>query len=105
MCLIVFGLHAHPRYPLVVAANRDEFLARPSEPAHFWKVGLAAERILSPPFIAAPGYGTRGSTLLLVTSTGRATFLERRFDGTFSVAGTTRFELGFRAWNPPRRVS
>lgn len=36
MCLIVVGWHAHPDYPLVVAANRDEFLARPATPAHWW---------------------------------------------------------------------
>ena len=68
-------------------------------------VGLATERILSSPFIAAPGYGTRGSTLLLVTPSGRATFLERRFDEGFREAGTTRFELDFRGWDSPGRVS
>jgi uncharacterized protein with NRDE domain len=68
-------------------------------------VGLSAERVLSSPFIAAPGYGTRGSTLLLVEPAGRATFLERRFDGAFNEAGTTRFELGFRGWRPPPNVS
>ena len=35
MCLIAFALHAHPRYRLVLAGNRDEFHARPSAPAHF----------------------------------------------------------------------
>lgn len=36
MCLILFGYHAHPKYPLVVAANRDEFYGRPTAPAAFW---------------------------------------------------------------------
>jgi uncharacterized protein with NRDE domain len=37
MCLILLAWHAHPDYPLVVAANRDEFFARPSAPAAFWE--------------------------------------------------------------------
>ena len=64
-------------------------------------VGLAAERALSPPFIATPGYGTRGTTLLLVSADGRASLLERRFDEDFRVAGTTRFELRFPGWGRP----
>jgi uncharacterized protein with NRDE domain len=36
MCLILFALNEHPDYPLVIAANRDEFLARPSAPAGWW---------------------------------------------------------------------
>lgn len=36
MCLIVLAWQVHRDYPLVVAANRDEFFARPSEPAAFW---------------------------------------------------------------------
>lgn len=36
MCLILLAWQAHPDYPLVVAANRDEFFARPSAPAAFW---------------------------------------------------------------------
>jgi uncharacterized protein with NRDE domain len=36
MCLIVLAWRAHPRYPLIVAANRDEFHARPTAPAAFW---------------------------------------------------------------------
>lgn len=36
MCLILFAYKTHPKYKLVVAANRDEFYARPTEPAGFW---------------------------------------------------------------------
>lgn len=36
MCLIVVGWRAHPDYPLVVAANRDEFFARPTAGAARW---------------------------------------------------------------------
>ena len=36
MCLILVAWQAHPEYPLVVAANRDEFLARPSAEAGPW---------------------------------------------------------------------
>lgn len=36
MCLILLAWQAHPEYPLVVAANRDEFFRRPTAPAHFW---------------------------------------------------------------------
>ncbi len=37
MCLILLAWRAHPEYPLVVAANRDEYHARPSAPAGFWE--------------------------------------------------------------------
>jgi uncharacterized protein with NRDE domain len=36
MCLILLGWQAHPRWRLVVAANRDEFHARPTAPAAWW---------------------------------------------------------------------
>jgi uncharacterized protein with NRDE domain len=36
MCLILLAWQVHPDYPLIVAANRDEFYARPSAPAGFW---------------------------------------------------------------------
>ncbi|GAB2182381.1 NRDE family protein [Denitratisoma sp. agr-D3] len=36
MCLILLAWRAHPDFPLVVAANRDEFHARPTAPAGFW---------------------------------------------------------------------
>jgi uncharacterized protein with NRDE domain len=36
MCLIVVGLGASARYPLLVAANRDEQHARPTQTAAWW---------------------------------------------------------------------
>src|SRR5262245_19051135 len=37
MCLIVVALGAAPRYPLIVAANRDESHARPTASATWWE--------------------------------------------------------------------
>ena len=44
MCLALIALHAHPRYPLVIAANRDEFHARAADPAHWWGQDMLAGR-------------------------------------------------------------
>ncbi len=37
MCLIVIAYKVHPRYKLIIAANRDEYYERPSESLNFWK--------------------------------------------------------------------
>jgi uncharacterized protein with NRDE domain len=36
MCLLVLAWQAHPRYQLIVAANRDEFHERPAAPMQAW---------------------------------------------------------------------
>jgi uncharacterized protein with NRDE domain len=36
MCLILLAIRAHPRYRLIVAANRDEHFERPAAPAGWW---------------------------------------------------------------------
>lgn len=36
MCLIGIAWNAHPDFPLIVAANRDEFHARPTAPSAWW---------------------------------------------------------------------
>ena len=46
MCLVAVALDAHPRYRLAIAANRDEFHARPAAPAHWWPEGWLAGRDL-----------------------------------------------------------
>ena len=46
MCLAVIAWRAHPDYPLVLAANRDEFYTRSTRPASWWgqSVSLLAGR-------------------------------------------------------------
>lgn len=36
MCLLIFAHKMSSRYPLAIAANRDEFHARPTAASHFW---------------------------------------------------------------------
>ena len=36
MCLLIFAHRVAQHYPLVLAANRDEFHTRPTAQAHFW---------------------------------------------------------------------
>lgn len=59
-------------------------------------VGLELERMLSPPFIVSPGYGTRCSTFVRL-ALGAIEFEERRFDAFGHQIGVTRERLPIRA--------
>ena len=59
-------------------------------------VGVELERLLSPPFIRSPAYGTRCTTALHWQPTG-AEILERRFDASGSALGDSHFQLDFAA--------
>lgn len=37
MCVLYFAYKVHPEYPIILAANRDEFYERPTAPIHFWE--------------------------------------------------------------------
>lgn len=56
-------------------------------------VGLEWERVLSPLFIASPVYGTRSSTVLLVTGGGSVTFVEKVFNSDPEPLQVTRYEF------------
>lgn len=68
MCLAVIALDAHPRFHTVIAANRDEFHARPAAAAHWWRDGQGA-RILAGRDLEA------GGTWLGLSERGRWAFV------------------------------
>ncbi|HEX7237930.1 MAG TPA: NRDE family protein [Gammaproteobacteria bacterium] len=62
MCLIVVALGAAPRFPLIVAANRDELHARPTASAAWWRES---------PHVLAGRDLTAGGTWLALDRAGR----------------------------------
>jgi uncharacterized protein with NRDE domain len=62
MCLVLVVWRVHPRYPCLVAANRDEFHARPTARAEWWP---------GHPQILAGRDLEAGGTWLGITRTGR----------------------------------
>ena len=62
MCLIVLAHRVSPRFPLVIAANRDEEYERPSLPLAFWE---------GEPAIAGGRDALHGGTWLAVSRSGR----------------------------------
>ena len=80
MCLAVVALDAHPRYAMVLAANRDEFHARPAEAAHWWPDAGA------PPILAGRDLA-QGGTWLGVATDGRFAFVT-------NVRDPSRFDPG-----------
>jgi uncharacterized protein with NRDE domain len=47
VCLVALALHQHPRFPLVLASNRDEFFERPTAPMGWWPAEGDAPRLLA----------------------------------------------------------
>jgi len=45
MCLILLALHTHPSFKLILAANRDEYYDRPSEPPVSGKMPLIFSQV------------------------------------------------------------
>lgn len=69
MCLATFALNVDPRFPLVIAANRDEFFAREAAPMAWWQAGTT--EVLAGRDLSAGGtwFGlTRAGRLALLTN-------------------------------------
>lgn len=62
LCLILFAYRMHPVYQLVMAANRDEFYARPTAPIDYWT---------DHPHVLAGRDLLRNGTWMGVTNSGR----------------------------------
>ena len=78
MCLILFAWKAHERFPLVLAANRDEFYDRPSAPTAFWE---------DEPDLLAGRDLRDGGTWLGITRSGRLAALTNYRDPASLKAG------------------
>jgi uncharacterized protein with NRDE domain len=55
MCLIGLALDAHPRFALVIAANRDEFFDRPTAPLDWWRTSPETPWLLGGRDLSAGG--------------------------------------------------
>ena len=81
MCLILFGYRTNPEYPLVVAANRDEFHGRESAAAGYW---------VDHPHVLAGRDLVAGGTWLGCTKSGRFAALTNFSDPNDGVAAKSR---------------
>lgn len=62
MCLILIAKNKHPKYKLIIAANRDEFYERPAKQADYWEEF---------PFLLAGKDLKDGGTWLGITKNGK----------------------------------
>ena len=81
MCLITFHIAQYPTYKLVLAANRDEVYARPTEAAHFWE---NQSTLLAGKDLEANG------TWLGITKAGKIAAITNCHDGEFEEASHTK---------------
>ncbi|MDY6814870.1 MAG: NRDE family protein [Pseudomonadota bacterium] len=94
MCLIAFALGQNYHFPLVVAANRDEFFHRPSAPMDWWTTD-SGQRVLAGRDLQS------GGTWLAVTRDGRISAVTNVREGSPEAGRTTRGELPLRALAEP----
>lgn len=87
MCLIVFSLGQHPDFPLVVAANRDEFHQRPTAAMHWWP---------GDDILAGQDLKSRG-TWLAVSRNGSVAAVTNVREGSAESGRRSRGELPLRA--------
>jgi len=79
MCIIFIAVDQHRRYPLIIAANRDEYHARPSEAMRYWP---------DQPGILAGRDGRAGGTWFGVNTRGRIAAVTNRRPAQPSGTGT-----------------
>lgn len=89
MCLVAFAINASARWPLVIAANRDEFLDRPTKPLGRWQTPQGQD-IISGRDLRA------GGTWLGMTPGGRIAFLTNVREAQPRAAPRSRGELVMR---------
>ena len=84
MCLIVFAWQQHADYPLILAANRDEFHARPAAPMAWWR---------DKPAVLGGRDLKAGGTWLAIAKNGRFATVTNYRENVTSNARRTRGEI------------
>lgn len=90
MCLIAFALGQNRHFPLVVAANRDEFFRRPTAAMDWWTTNNG-NRVLAGRDLQS------GGTWLAVTSAGEVSAVTNVREGASETGCISRGELPLRA--------
>ncbi|WP_347238166.1 NRDE family protein [Dietzia sp. Cai40] len=101
MCMLVVARRVHPRYPLVLVANRDEVHARPAEPLHEWTADT--EGISG--IVAGRDVTAGGTWLSLASGAGLAAVTNVREGGPERPAAASRGELPVDALTGPVPVT
>lgn len=55
MCILFFAIKQHPKYPVIICANRDEFHQRPAQMMHWWTEKKHQQTILAGKDLQAGG--------------------------------------------------
>ena len=97
MCMLVVACRVHPRYPLIVVANRDEVLDRPTEALHEWTGGAEDEGGI----VAGRDVTAGGTWLALAPGARFSAVTNVREVGTGHPAPASRGELPVAALTGP----
>jgi uncharacterized protein with NRDE domain len=87
MCLIVFSVNQHPHFPLLMAANRDEFFRRPTAAMDWWRSDVAEGEILAGQDLLS------GGTWLAVNPDGAVSAVTNVRESSEETAARSRGEL------------
>ena len=94
MCLIAFTLGQSPHYPLVVAANRDEFFKRPTAAIDWWRD--ASHPMVQEPILAGQDLQA-GGTWLSISASGVVSAVTNVREGDPGEGAISRGDLPLRA--------
>lgn len=97
MCLIVFTLGQNRHYPLVVAANRDEFFQRPATAMDWWPE--ASHPLALEPILAGRDLQS-GGTWLAINAQGVVSAVTNVREGSMEDGLISRGDLPLRGLHP-----
>src|SRR5690554_2733136 len=95
MCLIAFAVGQNPRFPLVVAANRDEFFRRPTAGMDWWQ-DSHGQKVLAGRDLES------GGTWLAISPDGQVAAVTNVREGSTEGGRHSRGELPLLALARPR---